>query len=264
MGSSTPDDDRSKEEERRRYFQQIGVVAAENRRRGLQRRKVRLEHDRARIRTPIKAWAETSGSSSTQRSPSVLCRNITRGTRTPNGTPSPQNCQEEAEARREVSQRVRKFREETIFGWNQSHGVTLQQVSLTVGESSPSSSDGTRSRGSPFRRRHQRVMVNRDAREIRAMPEACVNDHLKQSLIKMRENLFQRTLTQAVHERMVTEWSLPQIRTELRRRKQDGSPVKSKGIPSPGDNTESSDFGFGSPLPHVPFDLEEADLPDRG
>eukprot|EP00927_Polykrikos_kofoidii_P079849 TRINITY_DN76683_c0_g1_i1.p1 TRINITY_DN76683_c0_g1~~TRINITY_DN76683_c0_g1_i1.p1 ORF type:complete len:371 (-),score=35.15 TRINITY_DN76683_c0_g1_i1:213-1226(-) len=100
-------------------------------------------------------------------------------------------------AKRELQARVRKFREDLVDEWRE-HEVTLSAK--------------------------RRVVVGRDEREIASMPKhpLCINDGLKRSLGKMRENLFQRRLNLAVHEKTTNDWSLPQLRAEIHRRKRSG------------------------------------------
>lgn len=113
---------------------------------------------------------------------------------------------EEMEAcRRELRERVRKFREEVVEDWRQ-HEVTLRPVEESALHAA-----------SPRRRTHHRVVVQRDEREIQGMPKICVNDGLKRALGKMRENLFQRRLNMAIFEKTINDWSQPQLRSELRR-----------------------------------------------
>merc|ERR1711879_449813 len=47
----------------------------------------------------------------------------------------------------------------------------------------------------------------------------CINADLKRCLGKMRENLFQRRLNLAIYEKTINEWSLPQLRQELWRKR---------------------------------------------
>merc|ERR1712003_316732 len=81
--------------------------------------------------------------------------------------------------------------------------------------------DPTSRNFSMCRRPHQKVVVGKDVKEIESMPshKLCINDGLKRSLGKMRDNLFQRRLNLAIYEKTINEWSLPQLCAEARRKR---------------------------------------------
>merc|ERR1719262_356631 len=62
-------------------------------------------------------------------------------------------------------------------------------------------------------REHQ----ERDEKDIRRITEDCISKSVKRSLKKMRQNLFQRRMNLAIHERLTNEWTLPKIQGEVQK-----------------------------------------------
>lgn len=125
------------------------------------------------------------------------------------------------EARRELQSRVRKFREELV------EDMRAHEVSLLTRPTSAEMEDPKMRSFKHLRRPHHRVVVGRDEKEIKWMPnhKLCINEDLKKSLKKMRENLFQRRLNLAIYEKTVGDWSLPQLRHEVRRQRETRAPA---------------------------------------
>jgi len=115
---------------------------------------------------------------------------------------------EKEEAKRFLNYRVQGYRTELCEGWGQ-HRVMLQQR--------PTPEEKRKGIGE-YRRPHQRVVVQRDEEQIHTMIDDCVSKSVKKSLRKMRQNLFQRRINLAIHDRLINEWTLPKIKSELRRR----------------------------------------------
>lgn len=118
------------------------------------------------------------------------------------------------EAKRELKVRVQKYREELVEDMR-SHEVSLLSRPTTAELEEPRTAHLQ-----SLRRRHHKVVVGADEKEIRKMPnhKLCISDDLKRSLSKMRENLFQRRLNLAIYQKTVGDWAIPQLRTEVRRR----------------------------------------------
>mmetsp|Transcript_51948 Transcript_51948/g.121635 ORF Transcript_51948/g.121635 Transcript_51948/m.121635 type:complete len:309 (+) Transcript_51948:84-1010(+) len=117
------------------------------------------------------------------------------------------------EVKKRISELSRKFRDDLVYEWRH-HEVSLQQRPTAAEKDDPSMRYF-----STYRRPHTRVVVGRDEREIRAVPEYCINEDLKQTLLSMRENLFHRRLNMAIYERSINQWRPEQIRAQLRRQK---------------------------------------------
>lgn len=62
-------------------------------------------------------------------------------------------------------------------------------------------------------REHQ----ERDEKDIKRLPDDCISRTVKRSLRKMRQNLFQRRMNLAIHERLTNEWTLPKIQAEVKK-----------------------------------------------
>mmetsp|Transcript_97810 Transcript_97810/g.276684 ORF Transcript_97810/g.276684 Transcript_97810/m.276684 type:complete len:335 (-) Transcript_97810:80-1084(-) len=146
-------------------------------------------------------------------------------------SPAHQQLREEMEfARRELKERVQKYREEFLeLEWKQHWEVSLLQRPTSAEQEDP-----TLRHFLKYRRPHQKVVIGRDNKEIQGMPNhnLCINDGLKRSIAKMRENLFHRRLNLAIYEKTISEWSLPQLRAEARRRgrkARDGQRVQGRG-----------------------------------
>eukprot|EP00746_Dinoflagellata_sp_MGD_P164901 gnl/MRDRNA2_/MRDRNA2_93843_c0_seq1.p1 gnl/MRDRNA2_/MRDRNA2_93843_c0~~gnl/MRDRNA2_/MRDRNA2_93843_c0_seq1.p1 ORF type:complete len:229 (-),score=51.02 gnl/MRDRNA2_/MRDRNA2_93843_c0_seq1:25-711(-) len=118
--------------------------------------------------------------------------------------------------------RVQGYRNELCEGWGQ-HRVMLQPrptvEELRIGRWRISYNV------EKFRRPHHRVIVQRDEEEFNEMIKDCPDKKDKKSLRKMmlplrtmRQNLFQRRINLAIHDRLINEWTLPKIKAELRRR----------------------------------------------
>lgn len=112
------------------------------------------------------------------------------------------------EAKRELGSRVQKERNELCEAWGQ-HRVVLQERPTA---------EEKRKGMDEYRRKHHRVVVNRDEEQIHNMIDDCVSKSVKKSLRKMRQNLFQRRINLAIHDRLINEWTLPKIKAELRLR----------------------------------------------
>merc|ERR1712187_54635 len=150
-------------------------------------------------------------------------------------------------ARREQQERIKKFRDEFLeHEWRQQWEVSLLQRPTSAEQEDP-----TLKHFSKCRRPHQKVVVGKDLKEIEAMPshKLCINDSLKRSLGKMRDNLFQRRLNLAIYEKTINEWSLPQLVKETRRKRR-GATVQQgahrstslgPGWQSPGNTISASD-----------------------
>jgi len=118
------------------------------------------------------------------------------------------------EARHELKARVQKYREELV------EDMRPHEVSLLLRPTTAELEDKKTTHLQSLRRRHHKVVVGADEKEIRKMPnhKLCISDDLKRSLSKMRENLFQRRLNLAIYEKTVGDWAMPQLRAEVRRR----------------------------------------------
>lgn len=57
---------------------------------------------------------------------------------------------------------------------------------------------------------------DRDEKDIKRLTEDCISKSVKRSLKKMRQNLFQRRINLAIHDRLTNEWTLPKIQGEVR------------------------------------------------
>jgi len=118
---------------------------------------------------------------------------------------------EKEEAKKELGRRVwgrGGYRNALVDDMGQ-HGVTLQKRPTP---------DEIRKGIDTYRRSHHRVVVQRDEEQIHNMIDDCVSKSVKKSLRKMRQNLFQRRINLAIHDRLINEWTLPKIKAELRRR----------------------------------------------
>merc|ERR1719262_1675911 len=62
-------------------------------------------------------------------------------------------------------------------------------------------------------REHQ----ERDEKDIKRLPDDCISKTVKRSLRKMRQNLFQRRMNLAIHERLTNDWTLPKIQAEVKK-----------------------------------------------
>merc|ERR1712167_67671 len=62
-------------------------------------------------------------------------------------------------------------------------------------------------------REHQ----ERDEKDIKRLPDDCISRTVKRSLRKMRQNLFQRRMNLAIHERLTNDWTLPKIQAEVKK-----------------------------------------------
>mmetsp|Transcript_10782 Transcript_10782/g.24635 ORF Transcript_10782/g.24635 Transcript_10782/m.24635 type:complete len:314 (+) Transcript_10782:140-1081(+) len=122
------------------------------------------------------------------------------------------------EVKKKVTELSRKFRDDLVYEWRH------HEVSLQPRPTASELDDPSMRHFSSYRRPHHRVIIGRDEREIRAMPEICINDELKQSLLTMRENLFQRRLNLAIYERSIREWTPQQIRAHVRRQQKPDTP----------------------------------------
>jgi len=115
---------------------------------------------------------------------------------------------EKDDAKRLLGNRVQEHRNELCAEWGQ-HRVILQ----------PRPTPEENRKGiDKYRRPHHRVVVQRDEEQIHNMIDDCVSKSVKKSLRKMRQNLFQRRINLAIHDRLINEWTLPKIRAEVRRR----------------------------------------------
>lgn len=117
------------------------------------------------------------------------------------------------QARHELKARVQKYREELV------EDMRPHEVCLLSRPTSAELQDKKTAHVQTLRRRHHKVVVKADEKEIRKMPnhKLCISDELKRSLSKMRENLFQRRLNLAIYEKTVGDWAMPQLRAEVRR-----------------------------------------------
>jgi len=132
------------------------------------------------------------------------------------------------EARRELRVRVQKFREELVEDMRP-HEVSLLQRPTTMELEDPRLAHLRN-----LRRPHHKVVVGADEKEIKGMPDhkLCINDDLKRSLTKMRENLFQRRLNLAIYEKTTGDWALPQLRREVRKRNRKAVERGSRSVPT--------------------------------
>lgn len=110
--------------------------------------------------------------------------------------------------------RVQKYREELVEDMRQHEVYLLERPTTAELE------DKKLQHIQSLRRRHHKVVVGADEKEIRNMPnhKLCIAEDLKRSLSKMRENLFQRKLNLAIYEKTVGDWAYPQIYAEVRRK----------------------------------------------
>lgn len=129
------------------------------------------------------------------------------------------------EAKRELAVRTQKFRDELV------EDMRAHEVSLLARPTTAELEDKKMANLQSLRRRHHKVVVGADDKEIRKMPnhKLCISDDLKRSLSKMRENLFQRRLNLAIYEKTVGDWAMPQLRVEVRRRKRAEAKNQSQG-----------------------------------
>lgn len=129
------------------------------------------------------------------------------------------------EAKRELAVRTQKFRDELV------EDMRTHEVSLLARPTTAELEDKKMANLQSLRRRHHKVVVGADDKEIRKMPnhKLCISDDLKRSLSKMRENLFQRRLNLAIYEKTVGDWAMPQLRVEVRRRKRAEAKNQSQG-----------------------------------
>mmetsp|Transcript_119401 Transcript_119401/g.207297 ORF Transcript_119401/g.207297 Transcript_119401/m.207297 type:complete len:334 (-) Transcript_119401:66-1067(-) len=241
------------DEDRRRYFRDIGLASAQRRMRMLDRRSHSLrtrggvrtadgsDHKRGSLcaggvdmspRLSIDATGmagtglDDNAKSTADHSSPMRTRagemTSPRTPRTPRTPLSARSARQRAplqkeleEARRELQSRVQKFREELV------EDMRAHEVSLLTRPTSAEMEDPKMKSFKHLRRPHHRVVVGRDEKEIKWMPnhKLCINEDLKKSLKKMRENLFQRRLNLAIYEKTVGDWSLPQLRHEVRRQR---------------------------------------------
>lgn len=230
------------DEDRRRYFRDIGLVSAQRRMRMLDRRAQSLrtrggaravdgaDHKRGSLcagavatspRLSIDATAMAGSPSDDSKATAEhgnpkFTRTAELATpRTPLSARQQPLREELEEARSVLQERVRKFREELV------EDMRAHEVSLLTRPTTSEMEDPKMAHFKHLRRPHHRVVVGRDEKEIKWMPnhKLCINEGLKKSLKKMRENLFQRRLNLAIYEKTVGDWSLPQLRSEVRRQR---------------------------------------------
>lgn len=121
------------------------------------------------------------------------------------------------EAKRELYTRVHAFRNELVEDMR-SHEVSLMERPTVAELEDPTKFGNVKL----FRRHHLKVVVGSDEKEIRKMPnhsKLCISTDIKRSLTKMRENLFQRRLNLAIYEKTIGDWTMPNMRKEVRRRR---------------------------------------------
>mmetsp|Transcript_64094 Transcript_64094/g.119162 ORF Transcript_64094/g.119162 Transcript_64094/m.119162 type:complete len:300 (-) Transcript_64094:14-913(-) len=226
------------EQERQRFLRKIGVNAAHTRVRTLSRKARRLE-----LHNPHKPAPPTQRQPSDGLQPLGIVPPTPAPLDTPQAlqaalleSPRPGNMRsprapvasprgllevdfeqddyiQDDEVKRRITELSRKFRDDLVYEWRH-HEVSLQQRPTAAEKDDPSMRYF-----STYRRPHTRVVVGRDEREIRAVPEFCINEELKQTLLTMRENLFHRRLNLAIYERSINHWRPEQIRAQMRRQR---------------------------------------------
>eukprot|EP00929_Paragymnodinium_shiwhaense_P060130 TRINITY_DN30060_c0_g1_i1.p1 TRINITY_DN30060_c0_g1~~TRINITY_DN30060_c0_g1_i1.p1 ORF type:complete len:332 (+),score=44.47 TRINITY_DN30060_c0_g1_i1:113-1108(+) len=190
--------------------------------------------------TRMPSTLPTSGARSPPLAPPMSSPSTPRQTYT---SPSSIELKDEmCKARQKVQTRVRKYRDDLVDDWRQFE-VSLQQRPTTAEREKPENRYFAH-----CRRPHYRVVVGRDVREIQGMPnnKLCINDSLKRSLGKMRENLFQRRLQMAILEKTIGEWSMTEMRKEARRERRQKRPTATSGsLPAVGTTAGASSAATG-------------------